>query len=105
MAFNQSGELAGLNTYTISVPTAGAYSIDWKNYLSRLAQGGSPSSLVTTINQNGSPVFTSTAGSDGGHYDLSCSAGDTITLVTSSSAPVDETLNNVKTQVAFSGGQ
>jgi hypothetical protein len=105
MAFNQSGELAGLNTYTVSVPTAGAYSIGWKNYLPRLSQGGTQSSLVVTINQNGSPVFTSTAGADGGSFDLICASGDSITLVTSSSAAGDQALNLIKTQVAFSGGQ
>ena len=105
MAFNQSGELAGLNTYTISVPSAGAYSIDWKNYLPRPSQGGTQSSLVVTINQNGSPIYTSPAGGDGGRFDMACAAGDVITLVTSSANANDQGLNLIKTQVAFSGGQ
>ncbi len=104
MAFSQSGELAGLGTYTVSAPTAGIYGIDWKNYIPRLSQGGTQSSLVTTIVQNSSTVFTSSAGSDGGHFDLLCAAGDSINLVTSSAAAGDQGLNLIKTQVAVSSG-
>lgn len=102
--FNQSGELAGLSTYTVTAPTAGFYSVDWKNSIQRLSQGGLQSSLVTTIVQNSSTVYTSTAGADGGHFDLSCAVGDTINLTTASSAPADTGLNSVKTQVAISSG-
>lgn len=104
MAFNQSGELAGLNTYTVAAPTAGIYGIDWKNYLPRPSQGGLQSSLVTTIVQNSSTVYTSQTGADGGHFDLLCAAGDTINLVTSSASANDAGLNLIKTQVAVSSG-
>jgi hypothetical protein len=98
--------LVGLETLTIPALVAGAHMISGKLTCPQLAQGASaPSQVVTTVNQNGSPVYTGTPGGEGFTVNLLCAAGDTITVVTSSSAAVDTaSLNGIKAVIGFTQG-
>ncbi len=67
------------------------------------------SSLVVVVNKNGSPVYTAPALAAGQSalqfkFDLMCAATDIITVVLSSSAPVDNALNNIKSIVSIGQG-
>src|ERR1700731_4750160 len=92
----------GLQTYNIPVPDTSNYIIDVRNTLPTIPTTGNTgsgagsqptqtsvaalySSLVTTINHNGSAVYTSNAGDRGAWVQINATAGDTITIVTSSS--------------------
>jgi hypothetical protein len=62
------------------------------------------SSLVTTINHNGSAVYTSNAGDRSAYAQINATAGDTITVVTSSSNSADQANNTVKSTISVSEG-
>lgn len=60
-----------------------------------------PSSLLVAIQQNGSTKLTSTAESATQNHTearvtMNCAIGDTLTIVVSSTAPIDSQLNNIK---------
>lgn len=109
--FNQNIESVGLGTTSVTVPYAGPYFVKGKITLPTLVGGqGSPgqasaSSLVVTINQNGSPVYSGPVGAEGFYNDISCAAYDVIAIVLSSSAPVDAVLNAVKAVYSIGQGQ
>ncbi len=65
-----------------------------------------PSQVVVTIRQNGgSPLLTTTAGSLGFALNsVSCTAGDVITFVTSSSLAQDQAPQAIKLTLAVSEG-
>lgn len=102
--FNQNSAMAGLNTYTVIVPNAGPYVIRGKLLLPTIVGGAGPSSCVTTVNVNGSPVYTGNAGAEGFMTTTNCAAGDTITIVTTSAAAADQPLNAIKMSIAISQG-
>jgi len=67
------------------------------------------STLSVVINQNGSPVKSATV-SDGSsllsaQIIMNCTSGDVITVVLSSSSPIDNQLNTVRTLVTLRQGQ
>ena len=111
----------GLQTYNIPVPDTSNYIVDVRNTLSTIPTTGNTgsgagsqptqtsvaalaSSLVTTINHNGSPAYTSSPGDRGAWVQINATAGDTITVVTSSSNPVDQANNAVKSTISVSEG-
>lgn len=121
--FSQSLSSEGLRTTTITIPTSDVY-----NFQGRLtttskndgsatqgAGGGAgtgtgapppiPSQVVTVVNQNGSPIFTSQAGARGFSLNaVVCVAGDIITFVTSSSLAQDQQSNSIRLILAISEG-
>ena len=109
--FNQNIESTGLNTVSTTVPYAGPYFVKGKFTIPGLVDGqGSPgqasaSSLVVTVNQNGSPVYSGPVGAEGFYTDISCAAYDVIAIVLSSSAAVDAALNAVKARYSIGQGQ
>lgn len=103
--FNQNLESTGLNTNSVTVPYAGPYFVKGKFAIPTLVNGGGASSLVITINQNGSPVYTGPAGAEGFYKNLSCAANDVITMVLTSSAAPDAVTNNVKARYSIGQGQ
>ncbi len=103
--FNQTLVWTGLGTQTLTVPTAGPYFFDGKITLSTLTSSGQVSSLVVTINQNGTPVYTGVAGAQGFHTDITCAAGDTITIVFSSAATADQPINAIKCVIGWGSGE
>ncbi len=99
----------GTQTYTVTSATAGFLTVDFKCFVPYQASGSSNDSSVTTggsslvvvVNLNGSPVLTTSAPSPtqpivGGSVRLQCVATDVITVVLSSSAPVDNARNAIK---------
>lgn len=103
--FNQNIESTGLNTVSVTVPYAGAYSVSGKFTLPTIVDGAGASSLVVTVNQNGSPIYTGLAGAEGFYTNVSCAAFDIIAFVLSSSAAVDAVNNAVKAVYSISQGQ
>jgi hypothetical protein len=103
LTLNQSQTIAGLGTWNYTIPAAGPYFIQFQ--FSEVP----PSSLVLTINVNGSPVYTSTTlaaqqSAAGAKVDLNSATNDAITVVLSSSAPIDKQLNTVQTTIAIGQG-
>lgn len=103
--FNQNIESTGLNTTSVTVPFAGPYFVKGQFTIPTLVDGGGASSLVVTVNQNGSPVYTGNAGAEGFYTDVSCAANDVIAIVLSSSAAVDAVNNAVKAVYSIGQGQ
>lgn len=102
--FNQNVTIAGLQSYSVGVPTAGPYFVEGKISIPTITNGGGQSSVVATVNQNGSPIYTGVAGAEGFRTDLLCAAADVIQIVLSSAAAPDLGLNNVKATVAIGSG-
>ena len=103
--FNQNIESVGLSTISVTVPFAGPYFVKGKVFLPTLVDGGVASSVVITVNQNGSPVYTGLAGAEGFYVDISCAANDVIAVVPSSSVTTDQALNAVKVRISIGQGQ
>lgn len=103
--FNQNIESTGLNNVSTTVPYAGPYFVKGKFTIPTLVGGSGASSLVVTVNQNGSPVYSGPVGAEGFYKDISCAAYDVIAIVLSSSAPVDAVLNAVKAIYSIGQGQ
>jgi hypothetical protein len=107
--FNQNCVVNGLNSFSVTVPYAGPYIVKGKISLPGLVDGqgvpgqASASSLVVTINQNGSPKYTGPTGAEGFKTSLNCAANDVLQVALSSSNSNDSSLT-VKTTVEFSQG-
>lgn len=101
--FSQNLSVEGLRTITINIPNTGMHSFDGKISLSRISSGNSGnSSVLVTINKNGSPVYTGSAGRQGFFTKISCTAADVITIVLTSSDSDDVGNNIIKTSVSVS---
>lgn len=103
--FNQNIESTGLNTVSTTVPYAGPYFVKGKFTIPTLVGGAGASSLVVTVNQNGSPVYVGQVGPEGFYTNISCAAYDVIAIVLSSSAAVDAALNAIKCVYSIGQGQ
>lgn len=96
----QNATLQGLGTLTIVVPDAGVYYINGQVSLPSISAGSSAnSSVVVTITQNGTTRYTGAAGDRGFHLERALSASDSIAIITSSSAAVDQDSNSIKTVI------
>lgn len=103
--FNQNVESVGLGTISVTVPYAGCYFAAGQFTIPTITGGAGASSLVITVNQNGSAVYTGQAGAQGFYTHLSCAADDVISFVLSSSASVDAVNNAVKGVYSVGQGQ
>lgn len=103
--YNQNLVSTGLTTTTFVAPIAGPLTIRWKISLPTLTTGGGVSAVVCTVNQQGSPIFTGNAGSEGSSVVATAAALDSFTLVLTSANAVDNALNAVKMNVSISSGQ
>lgn len=101
---NQNLSFAGLGTFTTILPIAGPYFFEGKLSLPTLTTAGVQSACVVTVNQNGSAKYTGTAGAEGFKVDLLCAANDTVTIVLSSAAAIDQLPNMVKATIAIGQG-
>lgn len=102
--FNQSLSWVGLGTYTFVAPYAAPFVFDGKVQCPSIVTDGVNSAVVVTISQNGTPVYTGNAGAQGFYEVISCASGDSITIVFSSAAAVDQGLNIIKATIAISQG-
>jgi hypothetical protein len=107
--YSQNFAISGLETLTIVMPLAINCVLKGKIKLPRLSQTDPtdpnylsyPSAVVATIKQNGTTIFTSTAGSDGFYVPISAAAQDTFTVALSSAAAEDNVLNAVSAVVSL----
>lgn len=100
---NTSQTITGLGTWTLN-PTPAGFS-----FLRYDFTEVPPSSLIVTINDNGSPIYTSTATTTAQSamqtkVPMNIAAGHTVTIVLSSAAPIDNQLNTVKTTITVGDG-
>ena len=101
--FNQNSVINGLNSSSVTVPYAGPYIVKGKITLPTLVNGAGSSSLVVTVNKNGSPVYTGLAGAEGFKTFVNCAAYDVLQVALSSSNANDTSLT-VKSTVEVSQG-
>jgi hypothetical protein len=107
--YSQNFAISGLETLTIVMPAAGNSVLSGKIKLPRLSQTDPsdpnflnyPSQVVATIKQNGSTIFTTTAGSDGFSIPVLYALKDTFTVQLSSAAAEDNVLNAVSVVVSI----
>ena len=59
------------------------------------------SQVVAVVSQNGSPIYTSTAGVNEFQTNLTAAAGDIISVALSSSAPVDQPANTIRATISI----
>lgn len=108
-AYSQNFTISGLETLTIVMPVAGNFTLSGKIKLPRLSQSDPtdpnflnyPSQVVATIKQNGSTIFTSTAGSDGFSIPILAASQDSFTVQLNSSAAEDNVLNAVSAVISL----
>lgn len=104
--FNQNLSFTGLVTTVVSIPdTVNGVNVDVKCQIPTLTNGGGVSGLVITVKHNTSTVYTGTAGALGAWTNVSgVTAGDTISVITSSSNAVDAGINAIQGNIAISEG-
>jgi len=102
---SQNLEFNGLGTYTMITTVAGPYFVKGNVSLPTLVGGGGASSVVVTVNQNGSPKYVGLPGAEGFYTDLLCAANDVIAVVFSSAAAADQPLNVIKSSISIGFGQ
>jgi hypothetical protein len=110
--YSQNFAISGLETLTIVVPVAGTFTLSGKIKLPRLSQTDPtdpnylnyPSTVVATIKQNGTTIFTTSAGSDGFSIPILAAVSDSFTVQLSSSGAAgteDQILNAVSAVVSL----
>jgi hypothetical protein len=98
----QNLTLAGLTSVTTSAPTAGVYQILGKISVPYIPGGSTAtSSVVATIQQNNSTIYTGPAGAEGFAWAASCAAGDTLSVALTSSTAVDQGTNVIKAAISI----
>jgi len=98
----QNMVLSGLISQTATIQSAGPIQVIGSLTCPEIDQGdATDSQVVAVVSQNGTPMFTSAAGSRGFQVHLLCAALDTITVALSSGAPVDQPANVIKCTVAI----
>ena len=102
----QNATYSGLGTFAVmSAPEAANYHFQLKMSLPTISEGHATNSqVICLVKKNGSTVYTGNAGDEGFNFGLTLAANDAITLVLSSSAPVDQGLNRIKTNISISEG-
>ena len=102
----QTGSFTGLMTQIVGVPSADSYILQGTLTLPTV-QSGSPASsqAVVTIKQNASTIYTGSAGANGFRVSILAAALDVISIQVSSSNPVDQGLNVIRTSYAIWEGQ
>lgn len=99
-----TAEINGLGTFTITtIQNTGIASIEGKIAAPRIPNA---SQVVVLVKQNGSTIFTTSAGQQGFKVEplVAVTAGDVISLVVSSSLVDDQQSNAVKMTVTVSEG-
>ena len=97
----------GLGTLSVTVPTAlspNTFFVRVKSIIPTLVNGAGASSLVITINQNGSPVYVGQVGAEGAYANLSVADQDVIAVVFSSASSNDSSLT-VKSVIEMGAGE
>lgn len=94
--------ISGLGTASTYAPTAGNYELTCTLSTPTISEGATANSqVVTVVNKNGSPIYTSNPGARGFQLALTLAANDLIAVTTSSSTPVDQGFNVIKCSAAL----
>jgi len=118
----QTSTVTGLNTFVFSCPQSDNYMIQGTLQLPNIDPAASPgagagagtgtgggpqvsSQVVTVVKHGSSTIYTSNAGDRGFLIGLNASAGDTISVILSSSLAQDEQPNAVQCTIAISQGE
>lgn len=101
---NQNYVQDGLGTLTFTIPSTNQYTVRCQTTVMP------DSSLAILVKKNGSTVYTAPALVPGQialefKTSLQCTAADSVTVVFSSSAAVDEQLNSIKSNVSIEQGE
>ena len=100
--FNQNVEFAGLGTFNYQAIVAGSVSFSGKIQRPRSLETGLESELLVTISQNGTPFYIGIAGADGFNTSMvACAINDLFAIVLTSSAPIDQPPNLIKTSISI----
>lgn len=103
--YNQNFVFNGLGTQSFIVPVAGPGFVEGKSDIPTLVNGGGASSLVVTVNQNGSAIYTGNAGANGFYTTFLGALNDTIAVVYTSAAAPDNAYNAIKSKIDIGGGE
>jgi hypothetical protein len=107
MAFNQNLTSVGLTTLTLTVPETDSLCFVEGNITSPTLSddgGTAPSTVVVTVKQNGTTIYTGLSGAQGFRTTFSGTLGDTIQVIFASSTATDAVLNAVKSTIQFGSG-
>lgn len=104
--FSQTLVFQGIGTASVVVPNAGTYVVESKSTIPTSVAGSSASSLVSTIKLNASTILASVAGAQGARSVVTgVAAGDTLSVVYTSAAAVDNALNAIKSVISIYQGE
>jgi hypothetical protein len=99
-SINTNATFAGLTTLVLGLPNTDYYTVQGTLELPGIVQGAATaSSVVVVVKHNSSTVYTGTAGAKGFSTGFSATAGDSVSIITSSAAAVDQGSNVVKCSV------
>ena len=121
MSLNLSTTVTGLGTTVIGIPNTDVYTVQCTLQLPNIVPSASPgagggagtgtgggpqvnSQVVTVIKHNTTTLYTSNAGDRGAMIGFSASAGDTLSIILSSSLLQDEQTNAVQCTIAVYEG-
>jgi hypothetical protein len=97
-------QFTNLGTVTFNVAVTATHNVDVKLQIPSRVQSGSDSAVLTLIQHNGTTVYTGIAGATGAWAQVPCTAGDTLSVTTSSSNAIDNNLNAIQGTVVISDG-
>ena len=105
--FALTASVTGLGTVlTVNAVSTNMYTVQAKMTIPTIGGGAvAQSALVAVVNLNGSPMYTGLPGARGLRVLLACTAGDVITVVFSSAAPVDQDKNAIRATIGVSEGE
>ena len=96
---------AGINTYNYTFSDTGFYNLQF------VSTEDTNSTLSVVVNQNGSPIYTNATLPGSGtirdinfKLGINATATDTLSVVVTSSAAIDNQLNTVKTTISIGTG-
>lgn len=92
--------MTGLGTFSniFTCVTPGVYTVQGQLQIPTLTNGGGASACQVVVKKNSSTSYTGTAGASGFSTVLTLAAGDTVSVVTSSSNAADQPLNVIQIQ-------
>ncbi len=122
MALVQTTTVTGLQTFVFSVPNTDSYTIQGTLQIPNIVPsvttgpgggagtgaGGGPqvnSQVVTTVKHNTTTLYTSNPGDRGFMIGTAAAAGDTISVILSSSLPQDQQPQAIQCTIAISEGE
>ena len=103
----QKGSITGLQTFVFSCPDTNNYTVNCTLTLPTAQSLGTnvASGVVTTIKHNSTTIYTSQPGDKGLQVAVGATAGDTLSVILSSSVAQDQVINAVRCTVGIWEGE